>query len=144
MAPKDKDNKRQRNGVIYQFKCPHSNCLEEYIRESGRSFGDRLKEHLRASSHIHQHRLTTGHPVSLEYFTIVYRESQGITRTIKEAMFICVNDPFLNRNLGKYQLPHFRTLNQCGLSNKALQPPQWAHTPIPIPPNMQRAHTFLM
>ena len=34
------------------------------------------------------------------------RESHTITTTIKEAMFIRVNDPFLNRNIGKYKLPH--------------------------------------
>ena len=35
-----------------------------------------------------------------------HQETQGPSRNIKEAMFICVNDPSLNRNLGKYQLPH--------------------------------------
>ena len=34
------------------------------------------------------------------------RESQGITRTIKEAMYLWVNDAPLNWNLVKYQLPH--------------------------------------
>ena len=34
------------------------------------------------------------------------REPQGITRNIKEAMYIHVNDPSLNRNFGKYKLPH--------------------------------------
>ena len=33
------------------------------------------------------------------------RETQGLTRNIKEAMYIKVNDPSLNRNLGKFQLP---------------------------------------
>ena len=88
MAPKDKDHKCQKSGVIYQFKCQHSNCQEEYIRESGRSFGDRLKEHLRAPSPIHHHSHTTGHPVNKEWFTTVGRESQEVTRTIKEAMYI--------------------------------------------------------
>ena len=55
MAPKDKDSKCHKSGVINQFKCPHSNCQEEYIGESGRSFGDRLKENLRAPSPIHHH-----------------------------------------------------------------------------------------
>ena len=50
MAPKDKDSKFQKSRVIYQFKCPHRDCMEEYIGKSGRSFGDRLKEHLRAPS----------------------------------------------------------------------------------------------
>ena len=50
MAPKDRDDKLQKSGVIYKFKCPHINCPEEYIGESGRTFGDRLKGHLRAPS----------------------------------------------------------------------------------------------
>ena len=45
-------------------------------------------------------------PVSPDCFTIVNREWQGVTRNIKEAMYIWVNDPSLNRNLDKYQLPH--------------------------------------
>ena len=106
MAPKDRYNKLQKSGVIYKFKCPHINCPKEYIGESGRIFGDRLKEHLRAPSPIHHHSNSTGHPVSPECFTIVHRESQGVTRNIKEPIYICVNDPSLNRNWGKYQLPH--------------------------------------
>ena len=105
-APIDRSNKLQNSGVIYKFKCPHINCLEEYIGESGRTFGDRLKEHQRAPSPIHHHSNSIGHPVSPECFTIVDREPHGFTRNIKVAMYICVNDPSLNRNLGKYQLPH--------------------------------------
>ena len=50
MAPKDTDNKYQTSGVIYRLKCLHINCTEEYKDESSRSFGERLKEHLRAPS----------------------------------------------------------------------------------------------
>ena len=50
MAPKDRDNKLQKSEVIYKFKCPHINCPKEYIGESGRTIGDRVKEHLRAPS----------------------------------------------------------------------------------------------
>ena len=42
----------------------------------------------------------------LDNFSIVGWEDQGITRTIKEAILIRVNDPSLNRNIGKFQLPH--------------------------------------
>ena len=105
MAPKDKDTKLQKSGVIYKYKCPQINCPEEYIGENGRGFGDRLKERLRVPSPIHQHTSFTGHPISPECFCIVHREAQGTTRNIKEAMFISTNDPSLNRNLGKYQLP---------------------------------------
>ena len=54
---------------------------------------------------IFNHFQTTGNNITLDNFSIVGRESQGFTRTFKEAMFIRVNDPPLNRNLGKYQLP---------------------------------------
>ena len=73
MAPKDRDDKPQMSWVIYKFKCTHINCPEEYIRESGRTFGDRLKEHLRAPLPIHQHSNTTGHPVTPDHFIIAHR-----------------------------------------------------------------------
>ena len=106
MAPKERDYKLQKSEVIYKFKFQHINCLKEYIGESGRTFGDRLKEHLRVPSPIHQHSNSTGHPVSPDCFTIAHRESQGVTGNIKEVMYIQVNDPSLNRNLGKYHPPH--------------------------------------
>ena len=106
VKPKDKDNKLQKSGVIYHFKYPHINCLDAYIGESGRSFGDRIKEHLKAASPIQQHSSTTGDPISPDCFRIIDREAQGTSRNIKEAMFIRMNDQMLNRNLGKYKLPH--------------------------------------
>ena len=106
MTPKDRDRKLQKIGVIYRFKCPHINCPEEYIGKSGRIFGDRLQEHLRVCTPLHHCSHSTGHPVSPECVTIVYRKSQGVTRNKKKAMFIHVNDPSLNRYLEKYQLPH--------------------------------------
>ena len=105
MAPKDKDPKLTKSGVIYRYKCPSINCQEQYIGESGRTLGERYKEHLKAPSPIHLQTSTTGHPVSPDCLTIVDREAQGLTRNIKEAMYIKVNDPSLNRNLGKFQLP---------------------------------------
>ena len=106
MAPMDRENKLQKSRVIYKFKCAHLNSPEEYTGESGRAFGDRLKGHCRAPSPIHQHSSSTVHPVSPDCFTIVHREAQETSRNIKEGMCIQVNDSSLNRNLGKYQLPH--------------------------------------
>ena len=104
--PKDKDNILQKSGVIYRYKCGRVDCEEEYIGESGRTFAERLREHMRAPSPIHDHFNITGHEVSLDNFSKVGREDQSIARTIKEAMLIRVNDPSLNRNIGKFQLPH--------------------------------------
>ena len=75
MAPKDRDNKLQKSGVTYRYKCLHINYPKEYIHESGRTFGDRFKEHIKAPSPIHQHTSTTRHPISPDCLSIVHRES---------------------------------------------------------------------
>ena len=92
--------------VIYRYKCDRVDCGEEYIGESGRTFAERFREHLKSPSPIYDHHKTTGHEVSLDNFSIVGRDDQSMTRLIREAMLIRVNDPSLNRNIGKYQLPH--------------------------------------
>ena len=92
--------------IIYHYQCPQKNCLSVYISESGRSLGERVKEHFKAPSPIHLHSTTTGHPMDPEQFNIVHKEVNSHSRTIKKAMFICMQDPTINRNLGKYQLPH--------------------------------------
>ena len=108
LAPKDKDTTTQKTGVIYQLKCTKVGCEDEYIGESGRTFGDRLKN---TSEHppIYQQSQATGNLINMDCFSIVCRETHNISRTIKEDMFIHINNPSLNRNLGKYQLP------QCGM-----------------------------
>ena len=104
--PKDKDDIMKKSGVIYRYKCGRVDCDEEYIGESGRTFAERFMEHLRSPSPIYDHYKTTGHEVSLDNFSIVGRDDQSMTRLIREAMLIRVNDPSLNKNIGKYQLPH--------------------------------------
>ena len=106
MAPKDKDPITNKSGVIYRYKCSEHGYEEEYIGESARTFAERFKEHQKAPSPIFDHCNTTGHNININNFTIVGREDQNLTRTIKEALFIRVNDPSLNRNIGKYHLPH--------------------------------------
>ena len=96
----------QKSGVIHRYKCTQVNCKEEYAGELARTFGERLREHLIAPSPIYQHSQAMEHLIIMDCFTIIGREAHDITRTIKEAMFIHVNDPFLNRNLEKYQLLH--------------------------------------
>ena len=81
-------------------------CDEEYIGESFRMFGERFKEHQKAPSPIFDHTTTSGHDINIENFSIVGREDQNLNRAIKEALFIRVNNPSLNRNVGKFHLPH--------------------------------------
>ena len=74
--------------------------------ESSRTFGERFKEHQKAPSPIYEHFNTTGHNVTIDNFIILGREDQNLRRAIKEALYIRVNNPSLNRNIGKYYLPH--------------------------------------
>ena len=106
MAPKDKDPIQKQSRVIYRYQCDRVDCDEEYIRESSRTFGERFKEHVKPPSPIYHHSNITGHHVTINNFNIVGREDLNQMRTIKEALYIKVNDPSLNRNVGKYHLPH--------------------------------------
>ena len=94
--PKDKDNIQKKSGVIYRYKCGRVDCEDEYIGESGRTFAERFREHMKSPSPIHDHHKTTGHEVSLDNFSIVGRDDQSLTRAIRKAMLIRVNDPSLN------------------------------------------------
>ena len=100
MTPKDKDHISKKSGIIYTFKCIRVDCKDEYIGESSRTFGERYKEHLKAPSPIYDHYNITGHETSIENFSIVRREDQNLIRAIKEAIYIRVNNPSLNRNIG--------------------------------------------
>ena len=106
VAPKDKDPIMKKSGVIYRYKCNRVDCDEEYIGESSRVFGERFKEHQKAPSPIFDHTNTTGHNINTENFSIVGREDQNLKRAIKEALFIRVKNPSLNRIIGKFHLPH--------------------------------------
>ena len=106
MAPKDKDHITMKSGIIYRFKCLRVDCDDEYIGESSSTFGERFKEHLKDLFPIYDHQNITGHDTTIENFSIVEREDQNLIRAIKEAIYIRVNNPSLNRNIGKYHLPH--------------------------------------
>ena len=101
VAPKDKDDMINKSGIIYRFKCNRLDCDKEYIGETARTFGERFKEHLKTPSPIHDHSNTTGHTTNINNFSIVGREEQNLSRLIKESMFIRVNNPSLNKNIGK-------------------------------------------
>ena len=106
MSSKDKDTIWKKSGVIYRYKCNRVDCEEEYIGESARNFAERFKEHLKTPSPIHDHSVISGHNVTIDNFEIVGREGQNLLRTIKEALYIRVNNPSRNKNIGKYHLPH--------------------------------------
>ena len=106
MAPKDKDPITKKSGISYRYKCNRVECDDEYIEKSSRTFGERFREHLKTLSPIYDHFNITGHSTTIDNFSIVGREDQNLIRAIKEAIYLRVNSPSLNKNIGKYHLPH--------------------------------------
>ena len=111
VSPKDKDPMVSKNGVIYWFQCGDLTYDDEYIGETSGTFGERFKEHPKDPSPIHHHSNQTGHPNNQNKLQIIGREG----------IFIRVNNPTLNRNIGKFNLPHIWDrvlLNTFGLTLK--------------------------
>ena len=54
----------------------------------------------------HRQPQSTGHQLSQDNFNIIGREGQDLTRKIKESIYIKVNNPTFNRNIGKFHLNH--------------------------------------
>ena len=102
MKPKDTDPKDSKSGLI----CPQIDCNEEYIGETGRTLGEIRREHLKQPSPIHRYSQALGHLIDDNNFNIIGREDWGQARTIKESIYIRVNNPTLNQNIGKYNLNH--------------------------------------
>ena len=84
MTPKDKDPITQKSGIIYRYKCNRVDCDDEYIEESSRTFGERFREHLKATFPIYDHFNITGHNTTIENFSIVGRKDQNLIRAIKK------------------------------------------------------------
>ena len=104
MKPKDQDPKEKKSRVIYSFQCNHIACNEEHLGETARTLAETCKEHLKQPSPIHAHVQQTGYSITDTSFNIIGREDQGQARTIKESIFIRVNNPTLYQNIGKYNL----------------------------------------
>ena len=103
---KDQDPKQKKSGMIYSYQCGEIACNEEYTEETFGTLGERYREHLKEPSPLNAHCLQSGHSSTLDSFNILGREDQGLTRTMKEAIYIRVYNPTLNRNIGKFNLNH--------------------------------------
>ena len=106
VRPKDQDSKEKKSGVIYSYHCGAINCGEEYISETSRTLGACYKEHLGEPFPIQVHSQLTGNQLSPDNYNILCREGQDLIGLIKESIYIRINNPTLNRNMGKFQLSH--------------------------------------
>ena len=95
VSPKDKDPNGQPKW-----------CHLLVPMETSRTFGERYKEHLKPPSAIHHHSNQTGHTTNQNNFQIIGREGHNLARNKKESIYIRVNNPTLNNNIGKFNLSH--------------------------------------
>jgi len=113
VSPKDPLDKDEQCGVIYQCACDV--CGDLYIGETGRSLGERMKEHNKAidkcieTSALSEHQMNSGHIVNAkskleEKIVILDKENKEHQRKICEAIHIKIKGPKLNRNDG-HDLP---------------------------------------
>ena len=100
VSPKDKDPMEYKSGIIYWYRCQEMDCDDEYIEESAKTFSERCKEHLKASSPIHCHHSLTDNPTTLKNFSVVGREGQGfIMKSIWDG--VLNNTPELKSRVSK-------------------------------------------
>ena len=109
------------SGAIYWYQCGNLSCDDEYIGKTSRTFGERYKEHLKAPSAIHHCSSQTGYPTSHNNFQIIGKKGHNLARNIKESIYMRVNNPTLNSNIGTFNLSHIWDrvlLNSKGLNLK--------------------------
>ena len=103
---KDKDPIDRNSWNIYWYQCGELTCNEEYIGETSRTFEERYKEHLKEPHPSMHPAAQTGYSTTPEIINIIGREEHGLARAVKESIYIRVNNPTLNKNVGKYNLNH--------------------------------------
>ncbi|WKY04401.1 hypothetical protein Q1695_005417 [Nippostrongylus brasiliensis] len=117
------------SGVVYLIKC--TVCNGEYIGETGRPLGERVKEHLGTlrrcdiSEPLGEHRLRCHDGALVEVaVAILSRESEISARKTLEALWIAVRNPTINRKEERVEvtqeLAAFADL--CGLDPKDSRP----------------------
>ena len=113
VCPKDPVLKENRSGVTYQIPC--SRCPQTYIGQTGRTLGQRLKEHQRAvrngntsTSALADHVYSTGHQV-WNKAQIIDSCPHTSKRCLLESWMIQKQPSTLNRELGPL-LPVYRQL----------------------------------
>ena len=119
MKPKDQVPKEKKSGIIYSYQGTNIACDEEYIGRDIQDPGGKAQRTSKTPSPIHVHIQQTGHTIEDSSFNIIGKEDRGQARTIKESIYIRVNNPNLNQNTVKYNLSHIwdRVLfNTQGLS----------------------------
>ena len=103
--PKDPIPKEDKAGVVYQIPC--SDCPQTYIGQTGRTLGQRIKEHKKAvkdrnviTSALAEHTCQTGHTIDWSQTEILGTNQNTSRRCLLESWMIQKEPHTLNRELG--------------------------------------------
>ena len=106
MTPKDKDPILKKVGSYTDSNATGWSVMKSILGSQLETLGRGLKN-IRRPPHQYMTTLTSLVTLfTIEDFSILAREDQNLHRTIKEAIYIRANNPSLNRNVGKFHLPH--------------------------------------
>ena len=107
MHPKDKIPTHLHQDVVYQWTCTEENCNSSYIGESSRCLESRIKGHnTSATSAIFDHSSINNHSkVDISQFKIIDQDMKQVSREAREAIHTRRNNPALNHNIGKMNIP---------------------------------------
>ena len=105
-ASKDRVAEEKKNGVVYEVKC--QDCAAMYIGETLRSLKKRLSEHRRHAkpgsrfdlSAVAEHAVVAGHSIAWDSTIVVCREQEWHPHKVKEALYINMKDPAMNKDKG--------------------------------------------
>ena len=103
--PKDPIPKEDKAGVVYQIPC--SDCPQTYIGQTGRTLGQRIKEHKKAVKDrnvitfaLAEHTCQTGHTIDWSRTEILGTNQNTSRRCLLESWMIQKEPHTLNRELG--------------------------------------------
>ena len=107
--PKDKTPHTHKSNLVYAVQC-NEECEDFYIGETKQPLHKRMAQHRRANSSgpdsaVHLHIKEKAHSFDDNNVQILDREDRWFERGVKEAIYVKVEKPSLNRGGGlRYQL----------------------------------------
>ena len=103
--PKDKSPKDRQSNVVYAIQCKDTDCVDSYIGETKQTLNKRMYQHRRPStgagdSAVYLHQNAKDHSFVNEDVVILDREHRWYERGVKEAIYVNVEQPSLNKGGG--------------------------------------------
>ena len=120
VAPKDKADKLEKCGAVYQLSC--RTCPATCVGESAWPLKTRLDEHSRPSSPVGEHSANFQHDIDWEGVKVLDKEDNWFRQGVKEAINIKQTSSDLNRDRGRHHLPsaHDRVISSRDSSPSGL------------------------